>query len=94
MKHVMKKRGLDQAPEKTNPVAKHARRFNRSAVFENRKKAAKNGHTRFKADYTSFGDSRVSAKTSRKSWSRDDSKVVINKTVLLSSRSTAHRLTA
>ena len=83
MKHIMNKKPLVQSATKTNPVAKHARKFNRSAVFQNRKKAAKNGCTRFKADFTALEDSN---KTDRKNFKRDDSKVIFHKSVLLSSR--------
>ena len=33
-----KKKVLVQAPARANPVARHARKFNRSAAFQNRKK--------------------------------------------------------
>jgi hypothetical protein len=35
-------------PSKFNPVAKHARRFNRAAVQQDRKQAAKRGYRKHK----------------------------------------------
>jgi|SaaInl5LU_22_DNA_1037371.scaffolds.fasta_scaffold09043_4 hypothetical protein len=34
-----------------NPVAKHARSFNKATVHTDRKKALKRGYTKFKADF-------------------------------------------
>jgi hypothetical protein len=71
MKHIMKIKASGQGPAKTNPVAKHAGKFNRSAVFQNRKKASQNGHTRFQVDYTDLVDSDGSNRTDCK---RENSK--------------------
>ena len=91
MKQIGGKKVLVQGPAKSNPVAKHARKFNRGAVFQNRKKAAKNGLTRFKLDFNDLSDS---IKTGRTSCKRDDSKMVFHKTVLLSSRLPTQQLSA
>ena len=91
MNQMRKKKVLVQAPARANTVARHARKLNRSAVFQNRKKAAKNGRTRFKIDFKDVGDSQKIGRTSCK---RDDSKKVFHKTVLLSSDLSAHLISA
>jgi hypothetical protein len=90
MKQIMNKKAPVQGPAKTNPVAKHAGKFNRSTVFQNRKKAAKNGRTRFKVNFTDLGNSGKAGKMGCK---REDSKVIFQKTVLLSSRLPTLRVT-
>ena len=43
-----------------NPVAKHARSFNKAAVHKDRKKAMKRGYIRFKSDLRNTqGDSKA-----------------------------------
>ena len=37
--------------KKSNPVARHARAFNKAAVQVDRKKAAKRGHVKHKRNY-------------------------------------------
>lgn len=43
-------------PKDSNPVAKYAKRFNKAKVFTDRKKAAKRGHLKHKAQLTIQSD--------------------------------------
>lgn len=47
----MEKSTASQDTRKSNPVAKHAIKFNAAKIFKDRKKAEKHGYSRFKKDF-------------------------------------------